>query len=226
MRHRCGATVTQQSRAVSDRGVLDTLPHREVLAGYAEIVKYGLIDDAPFFEWLEGHGAALVDGDMAARRIAVVKSCEAKARIVSEDERESGRRALLNFGHTFGHALESETGFGDILLHGEAAYSESASLARPLARYSKAAQDLKTKFEAASERRVAVAFGNDKKISMGAVKALQDEVTAALCGWTLDLPSAAPVAAAGSECLDAAPDCRAVGERLGSKASDSGWQCR
>ena len=89
------------------------------------------------------------------------------------------------------------------LLHGEAAYSESASLARPLARYSKAAQDLKTKFEAASERRVAVAFGNDKKISMGAVKALQDEVTAALCGWTLDLPSAAPVAAAGSECLDA-----------------------
>ena len=110
----------QPRLVLADMGVLDTLPHREVLAGYSEIVKYGLIDDAPFFEWLEGHGAALVEGDIAARRTAVVKSCEAKARIVSEDERESGRRALLNFGHTFGHALESETGFGDILLHGEA----------------------------------------------------------------------------------------------------------
>ena len=110
----------QPRLVLADMGVLDTLPHREVLAGYAEVVKYGLIDDAPFFEWLEGHGATLVDGDMTARRTAVVKCCEAKARIVAEDERESGRRALLNFGHTFGHALEAETGFGDVLLHGEA----------------------------------------------------------------------------------------------------------
>ena len=110
----------QPSLVLADMGVLDTLPHREVLAGYAEVVKYGLIEDAPFFEWLEENGAALVGGDMAARRIAVVKCCEAKARIVAEDERESGRRALLNFGHTFGHALEAETEFGDVLLHGEA----------------------------------------------------------------------------------------------------------
>ena len=110
----------QPRLVLADIGVLDTLPHREVLAGYAEVVKYALIDDAPFFEWLEGHGALLVGGDMAVRRTAVVKCCEAKARIVAEDERESGRRALLNFGHTFGHALESETGFGDALLHGEA----------------------------------------------------------------------------------------------------------
>jgi 3-dehydroquinate synthase len=110
----------QPRLVLADMGVLDTLPHREVLAGYAEVVKYGLIEDAPFFEWLEENGVALVGGDMAARRIAVVKCCEAKARIVAEDERESGRRALLNFGHTFGHALEAETEFGDVLLHGEA----------------------------------------------------------------------------------------------------------
>lgn len=110
----------QPRLVLADMGVLDTLPRRELLAGYAEIVKYGLIDDAAFFGWLEGHAAAMIDGDVAARRAAVVKSCEAKARIVAEDEREADRRALLNFGHTFGHALEAETAFGDVLLHGEA----------------------------------------------------------------------------------------------------------
>lgn len=110
----------QPRLVLADVGVLDTLPQRELLAGYAEIVKYGLIDDAEFFEWLEGQGAALIAGDRPARRRAVVRSCEAKAKIVAEDEREADRRALLNFGHTFGHALEAETAFGDILLHGEA----------------------------------------------------------------------------------------------------------
>jgi len=110
----------QPRLVLADMGVLDTLPRRELLAGYAEIVKYGLIADADFFEWLEGHGSALIEGDLAARRAAVRASCQAKAAIVAEDEREADRRALLNFGHTFGHALEAETAFGDILLHGEA----------------------------------------------------------------------------------------------------------
>ena len=110
----------QPKLVLADVGVLDTLPRRELLAGYAEIVKYGLIDDAAFFGWLEGHGAHVIEGDMTARRTAVVKSCEAKAKIVAEDEREADRRALLNFGHTFGHALEAEVTYGDILLHGEA----------------------------------------------------------------------------------------------------------
>ncbi|MBL4721633.1 MAG: 3-dehydroquinate synthase, partial [Alphaproteobacteria bacterium] len=109
----------QPKLVLADVGVLDTLPRRELVAGYGEIVKYGLINDAEFFHWLEGHAAALLDGDANARRIAVVKSCQSKANIVAADERETGVRALLNFGHTFGHALEAETGFGDMLLHGE-----------------------------------------------------------------------------------------------------------
>jgi 3-dehydroquinate synthase len=110
----------QPRLVLADIEALETLPRRELLAGYAEVVKYGLINDAPFFEWLERHGAALVEGDRAARRRAVARSCAAKAAIVGEDERESGARALLNLGHTFGHALEAETGFGPELLHGEA----------------------------------------------------------------------------------------------------------
>jgi 3-dehydroquinate synthase len=110
-----------QPRAVlADIGALDTLPPRELRAGYAEIVKYGLLGDRGFFEWLERHGAALLAGDRAARRHAVATSCRAKAATVAADERESGARALLNLGHTFGHALEAATGFGDRLLHGEA----------------------------------------------------------------------------------------------------------
>jgi len=110
----------QPRLVLADTGALDTLPRRELLAGYAEIVKYGLLGNAPFFGWLEENGAALIDGDADARRYAVAQSCRAKAEIVAEDEREAGRRALLNLGHTFGHALEAETGFGDGLLHGEA----------------------------------------------------------------------------------------------------------
>jgi 3-dehydroquinate synthase len=112
----------QPRLVIADTLVLDTLPRRELLAGYAEVVKYGLIDDAPFFEWLEqGKGRALLDGDAAARADAVARSCAAKARIVAGDERETGDlRALLNLGHTFAHALEKETGYGPDLLHGEA----------------------------------------------------------------------------------------------------------
>ena len=104
-----------------DPAVLDTLPRRQVGAGYAEVVKYGLIDDPAFFDWCEANGAALMAGDLDARTHAIVTSVRAKAAIVADDEREtSGRRALLNLGHTFGHALEAETGYSDRLLHGEA----------------------------------------------------------------------------------------------------------
>ncbi|UUL81290.1 3-dehydroquinate synthase [Sphingomonas qomolangmaensis] len=110
----------QPALVLIDPTVLDTLPPRQVRAGYAEIVKYGLIDDADFFAWCEANGAALIAGDPAARLHAIAHAVAAKARIVAEDERETtGKRALLNLGHTFGHALEAETGFSDRLLHGE-----------------------------------------------------------------------------------------------------------
>ncbi|MDP5281089.1 3-dehydroquinate synthase [Sphingomonas sp. DG1-23] len=110
----------QPALVLIDPQVLDTLPPRELRAGYAEIVKYGLIDDFAFFEWCEANAAALLAGDPHAREHAIAHSVAAKARIVGEDERETtGKRALLNLGHTFGHALEAETGFSDKLLHGE-----------------------------------------------------------------------------------------------------------
>ena len=111
----------QPSYVLIDPTTLDTLPPREVRAGYAEVVKYGLIDSLPFFAWCEENGSALLADDAAARVEAIRHSVSAKAAIVAEDEREtSGKRALLNLGHTFGHALEAETGFSDRLLHGEA----------------------------------------------------------------------------------------------------------
>jgi 3-dehydroquinate synthase len=111
----------QPALVLIDPGTLATLPLRELRAGYAEIVKYGLIDDAGFFGWCERNGAALLAGDVEARVTAIAHSVAAKAAIVSDDEREmSGRRALLNLGHTFGHALEAEMGYSGRLLHGEA----------------------------------------------------------------------------------------------------------
>jgi 3-dehydroquinate synthase len=110
----------QPRLVLADIGVLDTLPPRELLAGYAEVVKYGLVGDAGFFAWLEENGRALIAGDRAARIEAVAASCRIKAAIVAADEREHGERALLNLGHTFAHAMEAETGFSDRLLHGEA----------------------------------------------------------------------------------------------------------
>jgi 3-dehydroquinate synthase len=105
---------------LADLDVLATLPEREMRAGYAEVVKYGLLGDAAFFAWLEANGAAVLAREPAALAYAVARSVQMKADIVAEDEREVGRRALLNLGHTFAHALESETGFGSALLHGEA----------------------------------------------------------------------------------------------------------
>ena len=110
----------QPRLVLADTGSLDTLPRRELLAGYAEVVKYGLIDDFGFFEWCETNAGPILDGDKTAQRYAVLKSCQSKARIVAADERENDQRALLNLGHTFGHAFEAETGYGSKLLHGEA----------------------------------------------------------------------------------------------------------
>ncbi|WP_433910520.1 3-dehydroquinate synthase [Sphingomonas yabuuchiae] len=110
----------QPAMVLIDPDVLDTLPARQVRAGYAEVVKYGLIDDFAFFEWCEANAPALLAGDADARVHAIAHSVAAKARIVAADEHETnGIRALLNLGHTFGHALEAEAGFSDRLLHGE-----------------------------------------------------------------------------------------------------------
>jgi 3-dehydroquinate synthase len=109
-----------QPRAVlSDLGTLRTLPPRELRAGLAEVIKYGLIDDADFLAWIEANVEALLALDLGALAQAVRRSCEIKARIVGADEREHGQRALLNLGHTFGHAIETATGYGE-WLHGEA----------------------------------------------------------------------------------------------------------
>ncbi len=110
----------QPRLVLADVAALATLPRRELLAGYAEVAKYGLLGDRDFFAWLEEHGAALARCERSALHRAVVRSCALKAAVVAADEREGGARALLNLGHTFGHALEAETGFGDELLHGEA----------------------------------------------------------------------------------------------------------
>jgi 3-dehydroquinate synthase len=126
----------QPRLVLADLDVLSTLPDRQMRAGYAEIVKYGLLGDFAFFEWLEANGARVLARDPEALGHAVARSVEMKAEIVGDDEREtSGRRALLNLGHTFGHALEAETGFGEELMHGEGvaagcalAYRFSASL--------------------------------------------------------------------------------------------------
>ena len=104
---------------IADVGLLATLPPRELRAGYAEVVKYGALGDADFFAWLEAHGTKALAGDAAALTRIVAHSCRMKADIVARDERETGDRALLNLGHTFGHALEAATGYSTRLLHGE-----------------------------------------------------------------------------------------------------------
>lgn len=109
----------QPRLVLADTDVLTSLPRRDFLAGYAEVAKYGLLGDADFFAWLEQNGPAMLAGDSAAQIRAVRRSCEMKARIVARDEYERGDRALLNLGHTFGHALEAATGYSDRLLHGE-----------------------------------------------------------------------------------------------------------
>ncbi|MCR9080618.1 MAG: 3-dehydroquinate synthase [Hyphomonadaceae bacterium] len=110
----------QPKLVIADTTVLTTLPDRERQAGYAEIIKYGLINDPAFIDWLDDNGANVLALEPAAIAEAVAVSCRAKAGIVAQDEREGGVRALLNLGHTFGHALEAANGYGSQLLHGEA----------------------------------------------------------------------------------------------------------
>ncbi|GLR63689.1 3-dehydroquinate synthase [Marinospirillum insulare] len=109
----------QPSLVLADTQVLKTLPSRELAAGIAEIIKYGLLGDLVFLEWLENNMAGLIKGDSQLLAEAIARSCQSKADIVAEDEREGGKRALLNLGHTFGHAIETEMGYGQ-WLHGEA----------------------------------------------------------------------------------------------------------
>lgn len=105
---------------LADLDILNTLPQRHRASGYAEIVKYGLLGDRGFYDWLDENVEAIIAGDVVKTQHAVKISCQTKARIVAEDETETGLRALLNLGHTFGHALEAATGYSDKLLHGEA----------------------------------------------------------------------------------------------------------
>ncbi|SLN09630.1 3-dehydroquinate synthase [Roseovarius gaetbuli] len=109
----------QPSLVLADTEVLGTLTPRDFLAGYGEVVKYGMLGDSEFFQWLEGNASKAAAGDMAARIYAVKRSVQMKAEIVMRDETEQGDRALLNLGHTFCHALEAATGYSDRLLHGE-----------------------------------------------------------------------------------------------------------
>jgi 3-dehydroquinate synthase len=109
----------QPRMVIIDTSVLATLPRRELLGGYAEIAKYGLLGDADFFAWLEKNAPQALSGDGAAMSHAVAHSCGMKAAIVARDERETGERALLNLGHTFGHGLEAATLYSDRLIHGE-----------------------------------------------------------------------------------------------------------
>jgi 3-dehydroquinate synthase len=110
----------QPTAVFADIALLETLPRRELAAGYAEVVKAGVLGDAVFFDWLDANVDALIAGDPGVRGRAIEVSCLMKARIVAEDETETGVRALLNLGHTFGHALEAATGYSARLLHGEA----------------------------------------------------------------------------------------------------------
>ncbi|VVT17563.1 3-dehydroquinate synthase [Erythrobacter sp. EC-HK427] len=125
----------QPALVLADTDVLATLAPRELRCGYAEVIKYGILGDAAFFDWCEAHGRDVLALEPDAITRAVTTSVEAKARIVAEDEREtSGARALLNLGHTFGHALEAETGYSDRLLHGEAVATGMVLAARYSAR--------------------------------------------------------------------------------------------
>lgn len=142
-------------------------------AGYAEVIKYGLLGDLAFFEWLEAHGPAVLAREPSALLQAVARSVEMKAEIVALDEKEGGPRALLNLGHTFGHALESETGFGEALLHGEAVAAGSAMAFRYSAR-----QGLCTAQDAVRAEAAIKASGLPTRLSDVARKAFSAE---ALC---------------------------------------------
>jgi 3-dehydroquinate synthase len=173
----------QPAAVLIDPATLDTLPKRELRAGYAEVVKYGLIADPDFFAWCEANGTKLLAGDLDARMHAIETSVRAKAAIVAEDERETrGRRALLNLGHTFGHALEAEAGFTAALLHGEAVaigmvlafrLSAERGLCTPEEAERVAAHlasvGLPTGLERAEPRRLVEHMAKDKKASSGRI---------------------------------------------------------
>ena len=136
----------QPSMVLIDPDVLDSLPRRELAAGFAEVVKYGLIDDPDFFDYCDSNVQAFFDGDPAVRAYAIAHSVQSKARIVAADERElTGTRALLNLGHTFGHALEADTGYSDRLLHGEAVAAGMALAFRYSVRRGHCAADAATR---------------------------------------------------------------------------------
>jgi 3-dehydroquinate synthase len=172
-----------------DVDTLNDLPERELRAGYAEIIKHGAIADAAYFAWLERHAAAMLAGDQALRVEAIRRSVEIKAAVVARDEREtSGERALLNFGHTFGHAYEAVAGYGGGLLHGEAVAIGMVKAARLSTRLghapAEAAERLEAHLEAlgiaTSPRRIRnegfavdallAAMGRDKKAEAGTVR--------------------------------------------------------
>ena len=176
----------QPKLVLADSDVLKTLPPREMRAGYAEIIKYGLIMDAEFYRWCMANGAKLLSGDQAAIQYAVEQSCRMKAAIVEADEREADTRALLNFGHTFAHALEAETGFGEKLIHGEAVAIGMVMACRLSARMglmgAEVEQELTAHFKALGmlavprdvvhdwdAKAIAAHFGDDKKAENGAL---------------------------------------------------------
>jgi 3-dehydroquinate synthase len=176
----------QPRLVLADLSALDSLPARQFAAGYAEVVKYGLIDDEAFFFWLEENQADIASGG-PSRAEAIARACAAKARFVLEDEKETGVRALLNLGHTFGHALEATTGYSDRLLHGEGvaigmvlahAFSAKLGLA-PSQDTGRVIGHLKTAGlptnlsdipgELASTEALMAAIAQDKKVSRGAL---------------------------------------------------------
>ncbi|MDH2919015.1 MAG: 3-dehydroquinate synthase, partial [Sideroxydans sp.] len=171
----------QPQLVLADISTLKTLPDRELSAGLAEVIKYGLIRDVPFLEWLEQNMDALIARDAQALQYAITRSCENKAEVVGVDERESGERALLNLGHTFGHAIETGMGYG-VWLHGEAVAAGTmmaADLSRRLGWLSEAdVQRVRTLFKRANLPVIAPDLGmekylefmgHDKKVEQGKV---------------------------------------------------------
>lgn len=179
----------QPQSVIIDIDVLKTLPRREILAGYAEIVKYGLINDAEFFQWLESNGQAVIALEQKPLLYAIAKSVQAKADIVSADEKEQGKRALLNLGHTFGHALEAHAKYDGRILHGEAVaigiicafdlsalldFCEKADYERVVSHFEKIGLPIKAKNNKAfqdldTETMLALMY-QDKKVEAGKIK--------------------------------------------------------
>jgi 3-dehydroquinate synthase len=172
----------QPQLVLADTETLNTLPERELSAGLAEVIKYGLIRDADFFDWLEANMAKLVAREPVTLAYAIHRSCLNKAKVVAADERESGERALLNLGHTFGHAIENGMGYG-VWLHGEAVaagtmlaadlshrmgWLKEADVAR-IARLFRAA-NLPTQAPALGAERYLDLMGLDKKVADGKIR--------------------------------------------------------